>query len=224
MSNAKTIQPAQQDSTKGMEKPVCPSCGSAIGAPIVCSACGALAYPAPEWSHFDELELPSSFDLDTPALSRAYRAAARLVHPDRFNASDSRTLQRATRLSARINQAHATLADPLRRAEYLLDLSGGPGAAEVREVPGPLLMEVMDWREQLEAARTSGDQDAVLQLRTIIKDRQAQAWADVARQANALPGFNQEQRVEFRKLLNVLHYFDRLLHEMPVDPMAPGNA
>ena len=48
--------------------------------------------------------------------------------------------------SASLNDAYATLKQPFRRAEYLMELEGGPSAAEHKEeVFGPVL-HIVRWR------------------------------------------------------------------------------
>ena len=66
---------------------------------------------------------------------------------------------RAEGASARINEAYKTLQSPLLRAQYLLSLRGIDVAEdETARVEDPkLLMEVLDMREEIEAAATEED-------------------------------------------------------------------
>jgi molecular chaperone HscB len=62
--------------------------------------------------------------------------------------------------SVRINEAYKRLKDPLRRAAYLCELRGAPVDAENNTaMPPEFLMEQMEWREELEEARSSEDLD-----------------------------------------------------------------
>lgn len=102
---------------------------------------------------FDRLGLPRRFRVDAAELERAYLARSRAVHPDYHLAGSSADLNASLELSAALNEAYNTLRDPFTRAEHLLSLHGGPGAAEHKQVPPAFLAEMLDAREELEAAR-----------------------------------------------------------------------
>lgn len=105
---------------------------------------------------FHRLGLPRRFALDAGELERAYLAHSRSVHPDYHLAGASADLSASLDLSAAVNEAYNTLRDPFARAEHLLALEGGPSAAEHKQVPPAFLAEMLDLREQLEAARGAG--------------------------------------------------------------------
>jgi molecular chaperone HscB len=107
--------------------------------------------------HFERLGLPRRFSLDPAAAERAYLARSRELHPD-FHAGGSAADQLASLdLSAALNDAYATLTDPLRRAEYLCELLGGPTAAGEKGQDPAFLMAAMEYRERAEG----GEADAV---------------------------------------------------------------
>ena len=59
----------------------------------------------------------------------------------------------AMQWAVRVNEAHARLKDPLRRAAYLCELGGVPIAAEDNTaMPAEFLMQQMQWREALDEA------------------------------------------------------------------------
>ena len=65
-------------------------------------------------------------------------------------------------MTVRVNEAHRTLKSPVQRAAYLLGLNGVDVALESNTaMPRAFLMEQMDLRERLEAAR---DADALARL------------------------------------------------------------
>jgi molecular chaperone HscB len=103
--------------------------------------------------HFHRLGFPRRFVLDPAELERAYLAQSRAVHPDFHLDGPSADLGASLELSAATNEAYTALRDPFTRAEHLLALEGGPSAAEHREMPAAFLMEMLDLRERLEAAR-----------------------------------------------------------------------
>src|SRR5262249_30479679 len=102
----------------------------------------------------ERLGLPRRFRLDAAALERNYLARSREVHPD-FTGNDPASLQAA----AALNEAYTTLREPFRRAEYLLQLEGGPSATEVKQMPAEFLEEMLDLRMQIEEAKAERDPD-----------------------------------------------------------------
>lgn len=118
-------------------------------------------------SHYDLFpsSLPSgapptgSFHIDPIALRKEFLQLQAKAHPDRHQGIDKAKAEAA---SARINDAYRTLLNPLARARYLLSLSGvemsedesiaGSASDSGEEMDAELLMEVMEVREEIEAA------------------------------------------------------------------------
>ena len=106
-------------------------------------------------NHFELFDLPVRFTLDRHFLGTKYLELSRATHPDLAGSGADEQLA-AMQLSARVNEAFATLSDDLRRAEYLLQMQGG-SAAESR-LPPEALERVFELREAMvshddEAAR-----------------------------------------------------------------------
>jgi molecular chaperone HscB len=77
------------------------------------------------------------------------------VHPDRFAAEGQASQRVAMQWAVRVNEAYQRLKDPIKRAAYLCELHGAPVDAENNTaMPGPFLMQQMEWRETLEDATT----------------------------------------------------------------------
>ncbi|KAM0437752.1 hypothetical protein ACHAPT_002117 [Fusarium lateritium] len=96
------------------------------------------------------------FPIDTRALRREFLRLQARAHPDMHPSSDK---ARAEAMSARINEAYKTLANPLLRAQYLLSLRGVDVANDETlkvEEPG-LLMLVLEAREEIEEAESEDD-------------------------------------------------------------------
>jgi molecular chaperone HscB len=159
------------------------------------------------------------YRLDEDRLTSAFRAITRNIHPDRFGGEPEQVCALSTRLSAELNQAYGVLKDPVQRADYMLEQAGGPSAAQVREVPGDLLAEVMMLREEVEEAHAAGDSAAIDRLRLMIANRRTTALADIADHADHLDTANDDAKVECRKLINSINYFDNLLAELAADPL-----
>jgi molecular chaperone HscB len=114
-------------------------------------------------NHFELFGLPVGFMVDSEALAARYRELQKVVHPDRYaNATDQErriSLQQATR----VNEALATLKDPLKRAIYLLALHGIDVHAHGGDAMDPeFLLQQMELREALAEARHRPDPHAQL--------------------------------------------------------------
>ncbi|KAL2049536.1 hypothetical protein ABVK25_010223 [Lepraria finkii] len=96
------------------------------------------------------------FVIDTKALRKEFLQLQARAHPDRHSGRDK---AKAEGTSALINEAYKTLQDPLKRAQYLLSLRGIDVAEDERlKVEDPeLLMEVLEVRENIEAAQEEGE-------------------------------------------------------------------
>ena len=107
-------------------------------------------------NYFELFGLPETFEIDKEALAARYRELQAETHPDRFaNASDQekRLAQQGASL---VNDANDSLKNPQLRARYLLELRGAP-VDDRRQLPPTFLIEQMELREGLEAARGADD-------------------------------------------------------------------
>ena len=198
----------------------CLNCQSALTTPIVCGGCHSL-YPRPPWAdYFALLGLPRTYAIDEKKLNTSFRAIARGVHPDRFGGEPEEVQTLATRLSAEVNQAFHVLSDPVRRAGYLLELAGGPSPAEMREVPGDFLVDVMMLREEIDQAKTANDNDALQRHRESISARRQETLRQIAALAESSADLDEPRRKVLRQLLNSMKYYDNLLLEVAEDPLS----
>ncbi len=102
---------------------------------------------------FDRLGLPATFRVDGATLEGNYLAKSRAVHPD-FHANataEERVVMLAE--SAALNDAYATLREPLKRAEALLALHDASSTAA--PVDQAFLMATMELRERLDGGEAS---------------------------------------------------------------------
>jgi len=198
----------------------CLRCEAELISPIVCDGCRSLFPLSASADYFDLLGTPKRYAVDATKLTAAFRALARSVHPDRFTREPDEVRALATRLSAELNQAFSVLKDPVRRADYMLERAGGPSAAQMRDVPGNLLAEVMMLREEIDEARSAGNVAALDRHREAIQSRRDEALQKIASGADRLTILGDDERRELRRLLNSVKYFDNLLAELTVDPLA----
>jgi molecular chaperone HscB len=141
----------------------CWSCGATVPAEApFCPACQAVQPPG-QADHFVRLGLEKGYDLDPKEVEKRYFALQRRLHPDRFVTRPPRERTLSLAQATSLNAAYETLMDPLRRAVYLLRLSGIETGGDGRTTDDPaLLMEAMEMREALAEAGTIQAVDAVV--------------------------------------------------------------
>lgn len=190
---------------------------------VVCEACGRLDSRGSGADPFDLLGFDRVFELDEERLNATFRALTRKVHPDRFATAPDATRDLASRLCADLNHAYQVLIDPVRRADALLVQAGGPTAAELREVPGPLLAETMLLREGIETAKGSKDAATLERLGVEVGTQRTDALSRIAATAARLPALDDSEKAGLRKQLNAMRYHDNLLAELTTDPLSRAD-
>ncbi len=148
-------------------------------------------------SDFDLFGLPVRFVQDRAAIDARWKALQTEVHPDRFAAEGAAAQRVAMQWAIRVNEAYQRLKDPLKRAAYLCELKGAAVNAENNTaMPAAFLMQQMEWREELDGARTLAaverlaDQVAARQKQMIdglaVVMDEKQDWPAAAGQVRAL--------------------------------------
>ena len=131
-------------------------------------------------NHFEFLGLPERFELDAEQLQQVYRRLQAAVHPDRFANAGAAERRMAMQLATQANEAYRTLSEPGRRAAYLCELKGAPIRAETNTQMAPeFLMQQMQWREELDEARTSQDRSALSGLSKLLCDHRARLLDEI---------------------------------------------
>lgn len=190
----------------------CGSCDRPMDVPVFCANCSTLV-AAEETDYFRLLNVPRQYDLDAQRLRQAYLNLSRAIHPDRFAGRSDDAARLSLRVSSQINRAYEVLSDPLRRAEYLLELSGGRPASEDKNVSPEVLAETLELREEIDVARASGDRAALERIRDRIGARCASRADAIAALARGLPG-DETVRNRLRLLLNDVKYDLRMLEQV----------
>jgi len=155
-----------------MARSMCWHCQSEVHGEYFCVQCVKVQPVSKELDYFTCLGLPRLLNIDLGVLEAKFYELSRTFHPDFFqNKTDA---EQAISLgnSALLNTAYRTLRDPIRRAEYLVQLEAG-AAKDIRtSPPAELFEEILALQEDLEEFRaTSPDQDPahVEQLRDKLK-------------------------------------------------------
>jgi len=116
-------------------------------------------------------------------LRATYMNLQRTWHPDKFAAAGNEERLRAVQIASFVNEAHKTLASPLKRAEYCLHLHGGSADSETdAKMDSMFLMEQMEWRETLEDINPASEDSyaAIDALRAEIKQSMDKIAAQTA--------------------------------------------
>lgn len=124
----------------------------------------------------------SPFEIPVSALRREFLKLQARAHPDKYPPGPAK--ERAEALSARINEAYRTLADPLYRAQYLLaqwhgiDVTAEDGASKHALDP-ETLMEVMDVQETIEEVSSGPEAEAEATINRLRDENAARIDATV---------------------------------------------
>ena len=151
---------------------------------------------------FALFQLPLHFSLDLGRLERARQALQLRCHPDRFVGQGEAAQRLAMQWSVRINEAYARLRSPLSRAVYLCQLGGhDPQQTGSVAMPAELLMQHMQWREQLDEAQ--GQAGALQTLHDEVQTDQQRRWHEVAEALDSQPPQAQRAAEQVRALMFV---------------------
>jgi molecular chaperone HscB len=165
---------------------------------------------------FALLGLPRRFGLSATEIQRAYLARVSRIHPDVSGVEDPQVS------SAELNLARAVLSDPERRANELLRLLGGPAKEADKSLPPRFLMEIMETREAVEAARGSGDAAEVEKWRAWAASERGRFAQRVGEMFEAVSREASEEALgSLRQTLNAWRYIERLIEQL--DPAYDPN-
>ena len=162
-------------------------------------------------SNFFELfELPVSYEVDLNQVQKKYMELQKLVHPDKFaNASDAEK-RLSMQQTSWINEAQATLKDPVLRASYLLKLKGTDINLENETtMDAAFLMQQLEMRERLEHIKK--EDDPLTALDGMAKELKA-ASNDVM--AGFAASYETEQIDEAREWIRKLQFMQKAKKEI----------
>jgi molecular chaperone HscB len=153
-----------------------------------------------------------SFDVDPADLSARYRSLQQQLHPDRHSGGTDADRRLALQLTASLNDAYQTLRDPVRRAGYLLQLSGegADGDADTRLSP-EFLMEQMELRESLSDLHQHADPRTKLAELASHAERMMQEKIDDFRHAYAR---GRDGLKDARHAAREMQFIDKLRREI----------
>ena len=108
-------------------------------------------------NYFEIFNLSAKYNLNLTHLEEGYKAILKSIHPDRFiNASDNEK-NLAMIKSTQVNDAYQTLKNPIKRAQYILDLNQiNPD----KGLGNDFLIQQMEYEETLEDLNDKKELDA----------------------------------------------------------------
>lgn len=163
---------------------------------------------------FDILGLPPRFDVDPAELRAAFLARSGTLHPDVAGHDDPEIQAH----SAALNRAKRVLSDPEARAEALLARLGGPSKDQDRSLPPAFLQEMLETREEIDAAIAAGDPAEVVKWERWAEERRRAHIESVAKQFRELINLHgappSEIHRAIRMELNMWRYVQRLIEQL----------
>lgn len=141
--------------------------GEAAPGEHFCGECGKVQPWPSESDYFAFFRLPRKLGIDDATLEKQFHQLSWKLHPDKFHNASGFERELSLSLTATLNDAFRTLADPFQRTGYLLRLQGVRQEGEVKQqAPPDLLEEVFELNEHLEELRVgkrSGSEERQLQ-------------------------------------------------------------
>jgi molecular chaperone HscB len=137
-----------------MARSMCWHCQSEVSGEYFCDRCVKVQPVSKDTDYFTCFGFPRRLSIDLKKLEAKFYELSRAFHPDFYqNKSDTeQTISLSN--AATLNTAYRTLRDPIKRAEYLLDLEAG-AVKEIRSSPpGDLFEQILELQETLDEYRT----------------------------------------------------------------------
>jgi molecular chaperone HscB len=161
-------------------------------------------------THFALFGLPQTYSLDRTQLDGAYRELQNTVHPDRFAAQPEVEQRVAMQWATKVNEAYQTLKHPVNRGVYLLKLQGidALDASNTQMAPA-FLMQQMEWRETIEAARSAQNIEALDALSETLRA----THGDIEKRLAGLIDTAQDYEGA-REAVRQLRFMDKLIAEI----------
>ncbi|TLY26820.1 MAG: Fe-S protein assembly co-chaperone HscB [Nitrospirae bacterium] len=138
-----------------MARSMCWHCQSEVHGEYFCVQCVKVQPVSKELDYFTCLGLPRLLNIDLGVLEAKFYELSRVFHPDFFQNKTESEQAISLGNSALLNTAYRTLKDPIRRAEYLIQLEAG-SAKDIRtSPPADLFEEILALQEDLEEFRSA---------------------------------------------------------------------
>ncbi len=190
----------------------CKKCSHQLFSPVVCQTCHTLLNNGQSVDYFTLFGLPKEFDIDQQTLESRFIELSKLVHPD-YHSTETENFQLLSlQITARINQGFEILKDPMKRAEYLLVLSGGEDSSKNKSTPEGLLEYVLYLREKFEFAQADEDTGKINEIKQSVMVLKEQTEKKIFKHLRTME--SADSRDTLRKELNAIRYVNNLVKHM----------
>ncbi|XP_023172344.2 iron-sulfur cluster co-chaperone protein HscB [Drosophila hydei] len=125
------------------------------GKNMICGDCGSLQDVDNNTNYFELLSFPTKFSLQPSELTQRFRQMQARVHPDKYSNKTTREQTNSADWSSLINKAYKTLAAPVERGQYMLELEGEQMPQDNSALNTAFLMAMMERNEEVEEAADS---------------------------------------------------------------------
>src|SRR6478672_95365 len=142
-----------------MARSMCWHCQSEVTGEYFCDRCVKVQPLAKDSDYFTSFGLPRLLSIDLAALEAKFYELSRAFHPDFFQQKTAAEQAISLDNSALLNTAYRTLKDPIRRAEYLVQLEAGSVKDIRTSPPADLFEEILELQEDLDEFRTVSSDD-----------------------------------------------------------------
>lgn len=142
-----------------MARSMCWHCQSEVTGEYFCDRCVKVQPLSKESDYFTCFGLPRLLTIDPDTLETKFYELSRAFHPDFYQRKTDAEQAISLGNSALLNTAYRTLKDPIRRAEYLVQLEAG-SAKDIRtSPPADLFEEILELQEDLDQFRSLSEEE-----------------------------------------------------------------
>ncbi len=185
-----------------MARSMCWHCQSEVTGEYFCDRCVKVQPLSKESDYFTCFGLPRLLTVDPDALETKFYELSRAFHPDFFQRKTDAEQAISLGNSALLNTAYRTLKDPVRRAEYLVQLEAG-SAKDIRtSPPADLFEEILELQEDLDGLRSLSAEENTSDgaaLRTkLLRKREHLEQRQQAMESDLFSLFTQWDRLQMR--------------------------
>ncbi|EFN89606.1 iron-sulfur cluster co-chaperone protein HscB, mitochondrial [Harpegnathos saltator] len=182
--------------------PKCWNCDYMYKSELFCSKCKVLQELPQNLSYFDIMGIKKDYNVVNEDIHKKYRELQKMLHPDKFGNKSEKEKQISENLSSLVNKAYSTLAHPLKRGLYMLQLKGVSIPEETTSLNPEFLMEIMERNEEIESAIE--DKNKILELAKKSKEELDTLSRQVAE------AFHKEDIEAATEMLTRMKYYDSI--------------
>jgi molecular chaperone HscB len=188
-----------------------------------CAVCNRLQSCPDGGNAFEILGISPSLSIDEGALTSRFFELSRQFHPDFFGHASPEEQAYSLAHSARLNDAYRGLQGFKGRVDAYLEAFGLGDALEAWKPPASMLMQVLDWNEELDELAGRGPTEretALARIRGEVRSsREAilEAIPQMAASSESLGGQHQKDSPVTKELLDMvgrIQYISRLLERI----------